>query len=57
MKKDELEKTIPAIVEFFTFWFGTQKTNWKGIQKEFGLLDRQINRLKMENQLYRGCAK
>ena len=51
--KQETVKPIPAIVEFFAFWFGSEKTNWQGLQAEFGLTDEQINRLKRSNQAYR----
>ena len=54
MKEDE-EKKIPAIVEMFTFWFGRETTNWKGIQEAYDLSDGQVNRLRLENKAYRGA--
>ncbi len=44
---------VPAIVVFFTFWFGRPKTNWKGIQREYHLSDEIVDRLKAENKAYR----
>lgn len=52
MKQTDAPK-IPAIVEMFTFWFGSHKTNWKGIQQEWGLTDEQIQRLKSDNKAFR----
>lgn len=51
--KQETIKPVPAIVEMLTFWFGSKKTNWQGLQKAFGLSDKQTNKLKRENQAYR----
>lgn len=52
--KKEKTRPVPAIVEFLTFWFGREKTNWKGIQEHWGLSDKQINRLRQQNRAYRG---
>jgi len=51
--KQKTKPHVPAIIEFFTFWFGSDKTNWAGIQKEWGLTDEQIQRLQRDNKAYR----
>lgn len=48
---------VPAIVVFFTFWFGRPKTDWAGIQREFHLSDEIIARLRKENEAYRSMGR
>lgn len=45
--------SIPRIVDFFTFWFGSEKTDWEGIRREWGLSKDQMEELKLNNKKLR----